>query len=87
MIARDVQEVKFIRELDYERSTSVPTTPLERPVDRWIAPAWLSGLALLIGSLLALAVALSFVPFGTHGQAVAWAFAVAGVIAALRKWA
>lgn len=74
----------MIRELDYERSTSTPTTALARPVE---LPVALSGIVLLIGGLLALALALAYVGSGTQAQAVAWAFFVAGVIAALRKWA
>ncbi len=74
----------MIRDLDYERSTRVPTTPLVTPVERRES---LSGLVLLIGSLLALGVALAYISDATQVQAVAWAFVVAGVIAALRKWA
>ena len=77
----------MIRELDYERSTSVPTTPLA-PIARHVEPpASLSGAILLIGGLLAIFIALAYVSSGTQVQAVAWAFVVAGVIAALRKWA
>ena len=74
----------MIRELDYERSTSVPTTPLVRPA---AMPAGVSGLILLIGGLLALGLALTYISGATQAQAVAWAFVVAGVIGALRRWA
>ena len=74
----------MIRELDYERSTTAPTTPLVTPVER---RASISGLVLLIGSLLALGVALAYISDATQVQAVAWAFVVAAVIAGLRKWA
>ncbi len=74
----------MIRELDYERSTSVPTTPLVTPVER---PASVSGLVLLIGGLLALGLALTYISTATDAQAVAWAFVVAGVLAALDRWA
>jgi hypothetical protein len=77
----------MIREFDYERSTSVPTKPLARPVQLREARAGLSGLVVLIGGLLALLLALTYVSYGTEAQAVAWAFFVAGVLAALRKWA
>lgn len=75
MIARETELIKH---------ASVPTTPLVRRVE---LPAALSGIILLIGGLLALALALAYVGSGTQVQAVAWAFFVAGVIAALRKWA
>ena len=78
----------MIRELDYERSTSVPTTPLVPIVERRTEPPpSVSGLVLLIGSLLALALALAHIGSATEVQAVAWAFVVAAVIAGLRKWA
>ena len=77
----------MIREIDYERSTSAPTTPLVPATRRVETPPSLSGAFLLIGGLLVLAIALAYVGSGTELQAVAWAFVVAGVIAALRKWA
>lgn len=77
----------MIREIDYERSTSTPTVPLVPATRRVEMPPSLSGAFLLIGGLLALFIALAYVGSGTELQAVAWAFVVAGVIAALRKWA
>ena len=74
----------MIRELDYERSTTAPTTPLVTPAER---PASLSGLVLLIGGLLALGAALTYIGGASQAQAVAWAFVVAGVLAALDRWA
>lgn len=86
----------MIRELDYERSTAQTTriapvvVPADRPSigDRWEArPKEVSELIVLIGGLLALAIALAHIGSATQAQAVAWAFVVTGVLAALRRWA
>ena len=77
----------MIREIDYERSTTAPTTPLNPPHVRIELPPSLSGAFLLIGSFAVFALAWSHIFSGNEAQAVAWAFVVAGVIAALRKWA
>jgi hypothetical protein len=70
----------------YERSTTaiVPYVPTRT---RYNPPPTASGAILLIGGLAVLALALSHIGGGTHAQAVAWAFVVAAVLAALRKWA
>ena len=86
----------MIRELDYERSTAQTTriapvvVPADRPSisERWEArPKEASELIVFIGGLLALAVALAHIGSATQAQAVAWAFVVAAVLAALDKWA
>ncbi len=74
----------MIRELDYERSTA-PLVPIE--AQRIELPASLSGLFLIVGGLLALGFALAHIGAATQAEAVAWAFVVAAVFAALRKWA
>ncbi len=74
----------MIRELDYERSPA-PLVPIE--ARRIELPASLSGLILIVGGLLVLGFALSHISTATQAEAVAWAFVVAAVFAALRKWA
>jgi hypothetical protein len=70
----------------YERSTTaiVPYAPARA---RYSPPPTASGAILLIVGLAVLVFALSRIYFGTELQTVAWAFVVAGVLAALRKWA
>jgi hypothetical protein len=75
---------------DYYRSTSAPTTaltPIARP--HYAPPPTASGAILLIGGLLVLFLALTHICLigATEPQTVAWACIVAGVLAALRKWA
>lgn len=67
----------------YERSTFTLETI---KVDSH-RPAFVSGLLLLVGGLAALAFALMHIGSSTTPQAVAWAFVVAAVLAALRRWA
>jgi hypothetical protein len=72
----------------YERSTAlVRVQPIVRP--RYTPPPTVSGAILLIGFLAVLFLALTHICLigATEPQAVAWACIVAGVLAALRKWA
>lgn len=68
----------------YERSTFEIVTV--RPV-RSEHRSNIAGAILLIGGLVALGIALAHIGSATDEQAVAWAFVVAAVIAALDRWA
>ncbi len=80
-----VQEAELVK----SRAPTAPLVPIKRSIaDRYRSRSPEEAeVVVLIGSLLALGFALSHIGSATQAEAVAWAFVVAAVFAALRKWA